>query len=63
MRHRSLLGALLMIGLVLPLTSCSVTPELTSVTVSPASVTASYTAGLQVEIGRASCRERVCMLV
>jgi hypothetical protein len=49
MRHRSLLGALLMIGLVLPLTSCSVTPELTSISVSPASVTASYTAGLQVE--------------
>ncbi len=35
MRDRSLLGALLLVGMVLPITSCSVTPALTSITVSP----------------------------
>jgi hypothetical protein len=39
MRDRSLLGALLLVGMVLPITSCSVTPALTSITVSPASYT------------------------
>jgi hypothetical protein len=48
MRDRSLLGALLLIGLVLPVTSCSTDPSLTSITVNPGTVTTSQTEGLQV---------------
>jgi hypothetical protein len=48
MRDRSLLSALLLIGLVLPVTSCSSDPSLTSITVNPDSVTTSQTEGLQV---------------
>jgi trimeric autotransporter adhesin len=44
MRDRLLLGALLLAGLVMPLTSCSVTPALTSIAVSPSTITA--TAGV-----------------
>jgi hypothetical protein len=36
MRDRSLLGALLLIGLVVPLTSCNSSPSLTSISVTPA---------------------------
>lgn len=39
MRHRSLLGVLLLVGLTLPLTSCSVDPALTSITIIPSSMT------------------------
>ncbi|HUB28491.1 MAG TPA: Ig-like domain-containing protein [Terracidiphilus sp.] len=49
MRYRSSLGALLLIGGLLPITSCSTSPSLTSITVDPASVTTSFSAGLQVE--------------
>ena len=35
MRDRSLLGAMVLIGLVIPLTSCNNSPSLTSITVSP----------------------------
>jgi hypothetical protein len=38
MRDRSLLGALLLIGLVVPLTSCNSSPSLTSISVSPTSI-------------------------
>ncbi|HUX44068.1 MAG TPA: Ig-like domain-containing protein [Terracidiphilus sp.] len=38
MRHRSLLGVLLLVGLTLPLTSCSVDPALTSINIIPATV-------------------------
>jgi hypothetical protein len=44
MRDRLLLGALLLAGMVVPLTSCSVTPALTSIAVSPSTLTA--TAGV-----------------
>lgn len=40
MRDRSLLGALLLAGLVIPFTSCAVSPSLTSITVTPSSYTA-----------------------
>ena len=39
MRHRSLLGVLLLVGLTLPLTSCSVDPALTSITIIPNNIT------------------------
>lgn len=39
MRHRSLLGVLLLVGLTLPLTSCSVDPALTSITIIPNTLT------------------------
>lgn len=39
MRHRSLLGVLLLVGLTLPLTSCSVDPALTSITIIPSTIT------------------------
>lgn len=48
MRHRSILGALLLTGLVFPLSSCTVDPALTSISVTPATVTASFSAGLAV---------------
>lgn len=35
MRNRSLLGALLLVGVLLPITSCTSSPSLTSITVSP----------------------------
>ena len=38
MRDRSLLGALLLIGLLVPITSCSNSPSLTSIVVSPSSM-------------------------
>ncbi|HEU5351814.1 MAG TPA: hypothetical protein VFU55_09470 [Terracidiphilus sp.] len=38
MRHRSLLGVLLLVGLTLPLTSCSVDPALTSITIIPSTI-------------------------
>ncbi len=44
MRDRLFLGALLLAGMVVPLTSCSVTPALTSIAVSPSSLSA--TAGV-----------------
>jgi Bacterial Ig-like domain (group 2) len=44
MRDRLFLGALLLAGMVVPLTSCSVTPALTSIAVSPSTLTA--TAGV-----------------
>jgi len=49
MHYRSSLGALLLIGALAPLTSCSTSPSLTSITVDPATVTTSFSAGLQVE--------------
>jgi hypothetical protein len=48
MRYRSL-GALLLFGGLVPLTSCTTTPSLTSITVEPSAVTTSFSAGLQVE--------------
>lgn len=39
MRHRSLLGVLLLVGLTLPLTSCSVDPALTSISIIPSTMT------------------------
>lgn len=44
MRDRSFLGALLLLGSLMPLTSCTVTPALTSIVVSPSSLSA--TAGV-----------------
>ena len=49
MRDRSTLGALLLIGIAVPLTSCGVSPSLTSITVNPTTVTASMTGGLQTD--------------
>lgn len=49
MRDRLSFGALLLACVVLPLTSCSNNPELTSITVNPGSVTTSPTAGLRVD--------------
>jgi hypothetical protein len=40
MRDRSCLGALLLMGIVVPLTSCGVSPALTSITIVPSSITA-----------------------
>jgi Big-like domain-containing protein len=48
MRYRSSLGALFLTGVLLPVTSCSSNPELTSITVNPATVTTSMSAGLYV---------------
>ena len=39
MPHRSLLGVALLVGLTLPLTSCSVDPALTSITIIPSTIT------------------------
>lgn len=47
MRNRLLWSALLLVGLLAPLSGCSVSPALTSITVTPANVTASATNGLQ----------------
>lgn len=49
MRVRSSwVGAMLLGGALIPLTSCSVNPSLTSITVSPAAVTTSMTSGLYI---------------
>ncbi len=49
MRDRSCLGALLLIGIVVPLTSCGVSASLTSITVNPGTVTTSESSGLQID--------------
>jgi hypothetical protein len=49
MRDRSLLGALLLIGLLAPLSSCTTDPSLTSIAVYPSTETASLSAGLQTQ--------------
>lgn len=49
MRDRLLLGALLLVGVVVPITSCSVTPALTSIAVTPTTETASPSNGLQTD--------------
>jgi len=49
MRDRLSFGALLLAGLILPMTSCSNNPELTSITVNPGAVTTSMTNGLTVD--------------
>jgi hypothetical protein len=46
MLHRSFVGAFALIGVLAPLTSCSNNPELNSITIDPASITASDSAGL-----------------
>jgi trimeric autotransporter adhesin len=49
MRVRSSwVGALLLVGALIPLTSCSVNPALTSITINPADVTTTPTTGLYV---------------
>ena len=48
MRLRSSLGALLLVGALAPLTSCSNDPSLTSIAVTPSSVTTSMTNGLKI---------------
>lgn len=49
MRDRSLFGAVLLACLILPITSCSDNPDLTSITVNPGAVTTSMTNGLSVD--------------
>jgi hypothetical protein len=49
MQKRSLFGALLLAGLAIPLTSCGTDPDLTSIAITPGSVTTSDSAGLQVQ--------------
>jgi hypothetical protein len=49
MHYRSSLGALLLIGGLLPITSCSNNPELNSITINPTTVTTSQTEGLVVD--------------
>ena len=49
MRVRSSLGALLLVGAMAPLTSCSNDPSLTSIAVTPNAVTTSMTNGLRVD--------------
>ncbi len=47
MQNRSLFGALLLAAFAIPLSSCGTEPSLTSITVSPSTMTATPTTGLQ----------------
>ncbi len=49
MQNRSLLGAVLLAGLVIPLTSCGTDPDLTSISIIPTDVTTSDSGGLIVQ--------------